>query len=67
MNFFLFKENTGPKCGNRIVEEGEECDCGFSDECKEKCCYDAEASSDLACKLKQGYVCRYLEDIKLTK
>ena len=26
--------NTGPLCGNLIVEEGEECDCGFLDECK---------------------------------
>jgi disintegrin and metalloproteinase domain-containing protein 10 len=27
-------------CGNKIVESGEECDCGFNDdECMDKCCY----------------------------
>jgi len=37
-NCFLASE--GAFCGNKIVESGEECDCGFNDEeCQDKCCY----------------------------
>jgi disintegrin and metalloproteinase domain-containing protein 10 len=35
-----FKVNEGAFCGNKIVEIGEECDCGFNDEeCRDRCCY----------------------------
>lgn len=35
-----FKVSEGAFCGNKIVEQGEECDCGFNEEeCKDKCCY----------------------------
>lgn len=35
-----FKASAGAFCGNKIVEAGEECDCGYdSKECKEACCY----------------------------
>ena len=47
-------------CGNDIVEEGEECDCGYEDTCDDDCCYaQVEAHDDTnACKLKMGE-CRY--------
>jgi disintegrin and metalloproteinase domain-containing protein 10 len=35
-----FKVSEGAFCGNKIVEIGEECDCGFNDdECRDRCCY----------------------------
>lgn len=40
-----FTKSDGAFCGNKIVEEGEECDCGFDDtECEEKCCYPSQLS-----------------------
>jgi disintegrin and metalloproteinase domain-containing protein 10 len=37
---FALVASAGAFCGNKIVEAGEECDCGFDvDECKDKCCY----------------------------
>ncbi|XP_028044580.2 disintegrin and metalloproteinase domain-containing protein 10 isoform X1 [Monomorium pharaonis] len=36
---------TGAFCGNKIVEAGEECDCGYDDnECVDKCCYPRQVS-----------------------
>ncbi|ETN58468.1 kuzbanian [Anopheles darlingi] len=38
-----FQASEGAFCGNKIVEIGEECDCGFNeDECLDKCCYPRE-------------------------
>lgn len=35
-----FEVSEGAFCGNKIVEAGEECDCGYDDEeCTDKCCY----------------------------
>ncbi|XP_072939687.1 disintegrin and metalloproteinase domain-containing protein 10 [Epargyreus clarus] len=32
--------SAGAFCGNKIVEVGEECDCGYDEkECKDRCCY----------------------------
>ncbi|KAL4708304.1 hypothetical protein ACJJTC_007710, partial [Scirpophaga incertulas] len=36
----------GAFCGNKIVEVGEECDCGYDEkECKDHCCYPRQVSS----------------------
>ncbi|KAM4690022.1 disintegrin and metalloproteinase domain-containing protein 15 isoform 2-T2 [Rhinophrynus dorsalis] len=60
-----------PRCGNLMVEDGEQCDCGLTQECTDPCCNatscqlvaGAECSSDgiccEQCKLKPpGSVCR---------
>ncbi|KAK7918635.1 hypothetical protein WMY93_009919 [Mugilogobius chulae] len=39
------------KCGNGLLEEGEQCDCGTPEECKDKCCDAA------TCKFTKGSVC----------
>ncbi|XP_044293343.1 zinc metalloproteinase-disintegrin-like ohanin isoform X2 [Varanus komodoensis] len=44
-----------PVCGNDFVEEGEECDCGSPEECKNECCDAA------TCKLKPGAKCGFGE------
>ncbi|KAJ2884395.1 hypothetical protein FB639_001965, partial [Coemansia asiatica] len=45
-------------CGNGIKEDGEECDCGTSDECKNDPCCDAST-----CKLKSGAACADSNDL----
>ncbi|XP_064644930.1 disintegrin and metalloproteinase domain-containing protein 10-like [Lineus longissimus] len=56
-----FKDIGVAFCGNMLVEEGEECDCGYADQCQDKCCnprpVDAGADASEACKLKPGYKC----------
>uniref|UniRef100_A0A6I8MY00 ADAM metallopeptidase domain 7 n=1 Tax=Ornithorhynchus anatinus TaxID=9258 RepID=A0A6I8MY00_ORNAN len=42
---------THPRCGNRILEEGEECDCGSPQDCTNVCC---EAKT---CTRKPGFTC----------
>lgn len=52
-----FVESGQPICGNGLVEQGEQCDCGYSDQCKDECCYDANQPEDKKCKLKPGKNC----------
>lgn len=43
-----FEVDNGPFCGNKIVEDGEECDCGYNaQECTEQCCVPREVSPDV--------------------
>nr|CAG4638307.1 EOG090X02I4 [Cyclestheria hislopi] len=56
-----FTEWNGAFCGNKIVEDGEECDCGYDeDECEESCCYPRminRTASPVGCKRRPGKVC----------
>lgn len=61
-----FSASAGAFCGNKIVEAGEECDCGYDDnECKENCCYPRILSQEdrqrnaVGCRRKPGTECRY--------
>ena len=48
-------------CGNKIVEENEECDCGDVNTCTEDCCIPANSDPSKKnpgqCFLRGGYVC----------
>lgn len=66
---FLF---TGAFCGNKIVEAGEECDCGYDDnECVDKCCYPRQVSeldkikneTAKGCNRKYGTQCRCAREL----
>nr|XP_005998791.1 PREDICTED: disintegrin and metalloproteinase domain-containing protein 10 [Latimeria chalumnae] len=52
-----FVESGQPICGNGLVEQGEQCDCGYSDQCGDECCYNANEPEDKKCKLKEGKLC----------
>ncbi|XP_037545596.1 disintegrin and metalloproteinase domain-containing protein 10 [Nematolebias whitei] len=52
-----FVESGQPICGNGLVEEGEQCDCGYIDQCKDDCCYNANEADDKKCKLRPGKKC----------
>uniref|UniRef100_A0A3B4U0B1 Zinc metalloproteinase-disintegrin-like MTP8 n=1 Tax=Seriola dumerili TaxID=41447 RepID=A0A3B4U0B1_SERDU len=43
----------GPRCGNALLDPGEECDCGTVEECKNPCC---DAST---CRLTEGSQCAH--------
>ncbi|KAM9425807.1 zinc metalloproteinase-disintegrin-like jararhagin [Pholidichthys leucotaenia] len=45
----------GPRCGNALLDPGEECDCGTVEECKNPCC---DAST---CHLTAGSQCAHGE------
>lgn len=47
---------SAPFCGNRLVDVGEECDCGSQKECEEDPCCEYKT-----CKLKAGAECAYGE------
>lgn len=52
-----FVESGQPICGNGLVEGEEECDCGYSDQCKDPCCYNANEEEGKKCKLQPAKIC----------
>ncbi|XP_040923423.1 disintegrin and metalloproteinase domain-containing protein 8 [Toxotes jaculatrix] len=43
----------GPRCGNALLDPGEECDCGTEGECKNPCC------DPSTCRLTEGSQCAH--------
>lgn len=65
---YYIAASAGAFCGNKIVEAGEECDCGYDYvECTDKCCYPRQVSeydkrqneSAKGCSRRAGTQCRY--------
>ncbi|KAI8424086.1 hypothetical protein MSG28_002694 [Choristoneura fumiferana] len=53
-----FTEPQPAICGNGVVEEGEECDCGWTSECTDKCCHPQAARPNYKpCTLTPHSVC----------
>ena len=55
-----FEDSAEAFCGNRIVEDNEQCDCGFGSDCDEHgdtCCYPRE-NQQKACLRKEHAMCR---------
>ncbi|XP_053176465.1 disintegrin and metalloproteinase domain-containing protein 10 [Scomber japonicus] len=52
-----FVESGQPICGNGLVEGEEQCDCGYSDQCRDQCCFSANEAEGNRCKLKPGKIC----------
>ena len=52
-----FVSSDAPICGNQIVDQNEECDCGFKEDCDkvgDKCCHPADhEQKSLRCKRKK--------------
>ncbi|XP_076544396.1 disintegrin and metalloproteinase domain-containing protein 10 isoform X2 [Osmia lignaria lignaria] len=55
-----FAEPQNAICGNGVVENGEECDCGWEEDCNDPCCHPQRlhhASHEIPCRLADGAVC----------
>lgn len=58
-----FTEPQDSICGNEVVELGEECDCGWEEDCKEPCCFPMRSSpprNEPPCTLRPNVICRYV-------
>ncbi|KZC07718.1 Disintegrin and metalloproteinase domain-containing protein 10 [Dufourea novaeangliae] len=55
-----FAEPQTAICGNGVVEDGEECDCGWEEDCNDPCCHPQRlhhAPHEIPCRLADGAVC----------
>ncbi|XP_044581254.1 disintegrin and metalloproteinase domain-containing protein 10-like [Cotesia glomerata] len=55
-----FAEHQIAICGNGVVEEGEECDCGWEEDCNDPCCHPQRlhhAPFEIPCRLTEDAVC----------
>ncbi|XP_011504404.1 PREDICTED: disintegrin and metalloproteinase domain-containing protein 10 [Ceratosolen solmsi marchali] len=55
-----FTEPQASLCGNGVVEEGEECDCGWEEDCRDSCCFPQRRyppAEEVPCTLTPGSVC----------
>ena len=56
----IFTEPKSALCGNGVVEEGEECDCGWEEDCEESCCWPQKnkpKKGEKPCTLRPKKVC----------
>ncbi|CAH1128593.1 unnamed protein product [Ceutorhynchus assimilis] len=55
-----FTEPKAAICGNGVVEEGEECDCGWEEDCSDQCCFPMRRYPPLdepPCRLTPRSIC----------
>ncbi|XP_012281444.1 disintegrin and metalloproteinase domain-containing protein 10 [Orussus abietinus] len=55
-----FTEPQASLCGNGVVEDGEECDCGWEEDCRDSCCFPQRRyppAEETPCTLTPGSVC----------
>lgn len=55
-----FTEPQTALCGNGVVEPGEECDCGWEEDCRDKCCFPQRRyppASEPPCRLTPNSLC----------
>ncbi|XP_011303920.1 disintegrin and metalloproteinase domain-containing protein 10 isoform X2 [Fopius arisanus] len=55
-----FAEQQTAICGNGVVEDGEECDCGWEEDCNDPCCHPQRlhhAPFEIPCRLTENAVC----------
>ncbi|XP_071138176.1 disintegrin and metalloproteinase domain-containing protein 10-like isoform X2 [Mytilus edulis] len=51
-----FQNDNAAFCGNSIVEAGEQCDCGYHEDCTDECCVGRQSDGS-GCTLKAGKIC----------
>lgn len=63
MRIFILCNITEPQvalCGNGVVEDGEECDCGWEEDCRDECCFPQRRyppTDEPPCRLTPRSVC----------
>ncbi|XP_052083708.1 disintegrin and metalloproteinase domain-containing protein 10-like [Mytilus californianus] len=62
-----FVEYSSATCGNKVVESGEQCDCGWDDDCTDPCCYPTLSAtgpdSAKACQYRTTATCSPSEGV----